>query len=123
MKCGSTKTVIPQYFGMTCLLRVIRFAVESGTCISHSFVGTRSIPSNQSMKPTAIEPNVADPINSIPDHSHAYGTRKSFPVYGSFTMDPGAKPVTLSTDLKTLTMTERLAGQSRPKSILVFNRE
>jgi hypothetical protein len=31
--------------------------------------------------------------------------------------------VELSTDLKTLTMTERLVGQSRPKSILVFNRE
>ena len=29
----------------------------------------------------------------------------------------------LSTDLKTLTMTERLVGQSRPKSILVFDRE
>ena len=28
----------------------------------------------------------------------------------------------LSTDLKTLTMTERLVGQSRPKSILVFDR-
>jgi hypothetical protein len=31
--------------------------------------------------------------------------------------------VELSTDLKTLTMTERLVGQSRPKSILVFDRE
>ena len=29
----------------------------------------------------------------------------------------------LSTDLKTLTMTERLVGQSMPKSILVFDRE
>ena len=29
----------------------------------------------------------------------------------------------LSTDLKTLTLTERLVGQSRPKSILVFDRE
>jgi len=29
----------------------------------------------------------------------------------------------LSTDLKTLTMTERLVGQNRPKSILVFDRE
>jgi hypothetical protein len=29
----------------------------------------------------------------------------------------------LSTDRKTLTMTERLVGQSRPKSILVFDRE
>jgi len=31
--------------------------------------------------------------------------------------------IELSTDLKTLTMTEPLAGQSRPKSILVFDRE
>ena len=33
------------------------------------------------------------------------------------------RQIELSTDLKTLTMTERLVGQSRPKSILVFNRE
>jgi len=38
--------------------------------------------------------HVADPISSIPDYSHVYGTRKSFPVYGSFAMDPDAKPVT-----------------------------
>ena len=31
--------------------------------------------------------------------------------------------IEISTDLKTLTMTEPLAGQSRPKSILVFDRE
>ena len=31
--------------------------------------------------------------------------------------------VELSTDLQTLTMTERLVGQSRPKSILVFDRQ
>ena len=35
----------------------------------------------------------------------------------------GRRQIELSTDLKTLTMTERLVGQSRPKSILVFNRE
>jgi hypothetical protein len=35
----------------------------------------------------------------------------------------GTRQIGLSTDLKTLTMTERLVGQSRPKSILVFNRE
>jgi hypothetical protein len=35
----------------------------------------------------------------------------------------GTRQIELSTDLKTLTMTERLVGQSRPKSILVFNRE
>jgi hypothetical protein len=35
----------------------------------------------------------------------------------------GTQQIELSTDLKTLTMTERLAGQSRPKSILVFDRE
>ena len=35
----------------------------------------------------------------------------------------GTRLVELSTDLKTLTMTERLVGQSRPKSILVFSRE
>ena len=35
----------------------------------------------------------------------------------------GTQQIELSTDLKTLTMTERLVGQSRPKSILVFNRE
>jgi hypothetical protein len=35
----------------------------------------------------------------------------------------GIRQVELSPDLKTLTMTERLVGQSRPKSILVFNRE
>lgn len=35
----------------------------------------------------------------------------------------GTLRVELSTNLKTLTMTERLVGQSRPKSILVFNRE
>src|SRR6201997_2243708 len=35
----------------------------------------------------------------------------------------GTWQVELSTDLKTLTMTERLVGQSKPKSILVFNRQ
>jgi hypothetical protein len=33
------------------------------------------------------------------------------------------RQIELSIDLKTLTMTERLAGESRPKSILVFDRE
>lgn len=33
------------------------------------------------------------------------------------------RQIALSADLKTLTMTERLAGQGRPKSILVFDRE
>jgi hypothetical protein len=33
------------------------------------------------------------------------------------------RQIELSPDLKTLTMTERLVGQSKPKSILVFNRE
>src|SRR5258708_5467912 len=35
----------------------------------------------------------------------------------------GNRQIELSTDLKTLTMTVRLVGQSRPKSILVFDRE
>jgi hypothetical protein len=35
----------------------------------------------------------------------------------------GTQQIELSTDLKTLTMTERLVSQSRPKSILVFDRE
>jgi hypothetical protein len=35
----------------------------------------------------------------------------------------GTWQIELSTDLETLTMTERLVGQSRPKSILVFDRE
>jgi hypothetical protein len=35
----------------------------------------------------------------------------------------GTQQIELSPDLKTLTMTERLVGQSRPKSILVFDRE
>jgi hypothetical protein len=35
----------------------------------------------------------------------------------------GTRQIELSPDLKTLTMTERLVGQSRSKSILVFNRE
>jgi hypothetical protein len=35
----------------------------------------------------------------------------------------GTWQIELSTDLKTLTMTERQVGQSRPKSILVFDRE
>ena len=35
----------------------------------------------------------------------------------------GTRQIELSTDLKTLTMTVRLVGQSRPKSILVFDRE
>ena len=35
----------------------------------------------------------------------------------------GTRQIELSPDLKTLTITERLVGQSRPKSILVFNRE
>ena len=35
----------------------------------------------------------------------------------------GTRQIELSPDLKTLTMTERLVGQSRPKSILVFDRE
>jgi hypothetical protein len=34
----------------------------------------------------------------------------------------GTSQIDLSTDLKTLTMTERLIGQRRPKSILVFDR-
>jgi hypothetical protein len=35
----------------------------------------------------------------------------------------GTLRIELSADLKTMTMTERLVGQSRPKSILVFDRE
>jgi hypothetical protein len=35
----------------------------------------------------------------------------------------GTWQVELSPDLNTLTMTERLVGQNRPKSILVFNRQ
>ena len=35
----------------------------------------------------------------------------------------GTSQIELSPDLKTLTMTEGLVGQSRPKSILVFDRE
>jgi hypothetical protein len=35
----------------------------------------------------------------------------------------GTWQIELSADLKTLTMTERLVGQSRPRSILVFDRE
>ena len=35
----------------------------------------------------------------------------------------GTRQIELSPDLKTLTMTEQLVGQSRPKSILVFERE
>ena len=35
----------------------------------------------------------------------------------------GIRQIELSADLKTLTMTEHLVGQSRPKSILVFDRE
>src|SRR5436189_6086219 len=34
--------------------------------------------------------HVADPV----DYSQVYGTRKNFPVYGSFTTDPDAKSVT-----------------------------
>ena len=35
----------------------------------------------------------------------------------------GTRQIELSTDLETLTITERLVGQSRPKSIFVFDRE
>jgi hypothetical protein len=35
----------------------------------------------------------------------------------------GTRQIELSTDLKTLTMTVRLVGQNRPKSIFVFDRE
>jgi hypothetical protein len=35
----------------------------------------------------------------------------------------GSWQIELSTDLKTLTITERLVGQRKPKSVLVFNRE
>ena len=35
----------------------------------------------------------------------------------------GMRQIELSTDLKTLTMSERVVGQSRPKSVLVFDRE
>jgi hypothetical protein len=35
----------------------------------------------------------------------------------------GTRQIELSTDLKTLTVTERLMGQSRPKSIFVYDRE
>jgi beta-lactamase class A len=34
------------------------------------------------------------PAHSVPDYSQVYGTKKSFSVYGSFTTDPDAKPVT-----------------------------
>jgi hypothetical protein len=33
------------------------------------------------------------------------------------------RQIELSTDLKTLTITEHLVGQSRPKSVLVFDGE
>src|SRR5580704_8466577 len=33
---------------------------------------------------------VAEPV----DYAQVYGTRKNFPVYGSFMMEPDAKPVT-----------------------------
>ena len=35
----------------------------------------------------------------------------------------GTRQIELSTDLKTLTLTTRLEGQNRPKSVLVFDRE
>ena len=35
----------------------------------------------------------------------------------------GTRQIKLSTDLKTLTVTLRLVGQSRPQSILVYDRE
>lgn len=35
----------------------------------------------------------------------------------------GTRQIELSTDLNTLTMTRQLAGQNRPKSVLVFDRE
>jgi len=35
----------------------------------------------------------------------------------------GTRQIELSTDLKTLTVTVRLVGQSRPQSILVYDRE
>ncbi len=35
----------------------------------------------------------------------------------------GTRQIELSTDLKTLTLTEQLVGQNRPKSIFVFDRE
>ena len=35
----------------------------------------------------------------------------------------GTRQIELSADLKTLTMTVRLVGQNRPKSVLVFDRE
>jgi hypothetical protein len=35
----------------------------------------------------------------------------------------GTRQIELSTDLKTLTMTERLVGESKPKSVLVFDQE
>lgn len=44
-------------------------------------------------------------------------------IYKSEGTITGTRRVELSADLKTLTMTERLVGQSRPKSILVFDRE
>jgi hypothetical protein len=42
--------------------------------------------------------------------------------YKSKGQTTGTRQIELSTDFKTLTMTERLVGQSRPKSILVFDR-
>jgi hypothetical protein len=47
-----------------------------------------------SLLPSSLTFYVADPVSSIPDYSQVYGTRKNFPVYGSFTTDPDAKPVT-----------------------------
>ena len=35
----------------------------------------------------------------------------------------GTRQIELSADLKTLTMTVRLVGQNRPKSVFVFDRE
>jgi hypothetical protein len=62
------------------------------------------------------------------DNGTAYSSRRvnersleiTYKLKGKIT---GTRQIELSTDLKTLTMTERLVGQSRPKSILVFNRE
>ena len=62
------------------------------------------------------------------DKSTAYSGRRvnersleiTYKLNGKIT---GAWQIELSTDLKALTMTEHLVGQSRPKSILVFDRE
>src|SRR5260370_9387080 len=65
-----------------------RTQLSSARTTKH-FLSSRCASAIQIIRPQNPR-HVVDPV----DYSQVYGTRKNFPVYGSFTMDPDAKSVT-----------------------------